>query len=109
MIVLTKVRHGDRHVEVSTVDPTLVRNRTPIVIDDIASSGRTFAEVLKQLAVAGIHDATCIAVHALFAEGAEDALRDAGARRIVSTNTVPHETNAIDVAPLVVSAVTKFL
>jgi ribose-phosphate pyrophosphokinase len=109
MIVLTKVRHGDRHVEVSTVDPTLVRNRTPIVIDDIASSGRTFAEVLKQLALAGIHDATCIAVHALFAEGAEDALRDAGARRIVSTNTVPHGTNAIDVAPLVVNAVTKFL
>ena len=33
----------------------------------------------------------------------------AGARRIVSTNTVPHETNAIDVTSLVAAAIQKFL
>jgi ribose-phosphate pyrophosphokinase len=103
--VLKKVRHGDRHVEVSPLDPELVRGRTPIVLDDIASSGRTFIEVLKQLRGAGVHDATCIAVHALFAGNAEDDLRAAGASRIVSTNTVPHATNAIDVAALVSQAI----
>ncbi len=104
-IVLQKVRHGDRHVEVSPLDPELVRNRTPIVLDDIASSGRTFVEVLKKLRGAGVHDATCIAVHALFAGAAEDDLRAAGASRIISTNTVPHATNAIDVAALVSEAI----
>lgn len=108
-IVLQKVRHGDRHVEVSDLDPALVRERTPVVLDDIASSGRTFVEVLKKLSAAGIKDATCIAVHALFADSADETLIAAGAGRVISTNTVPHETNAIDVAPAVAAAIGKFL
>lgn len=103
-IVLEKIRHGDRHVEVSPLDASLVRGRTPVVLDDIASSGRTFVEVLNHLARAGAHGATCIAVHALFAGDAQACLMRAGARRIVSTNTVVHETNAIDVVPLVAAA-----
>lgn len=108
-IILQKVRHGDRHVEVSDLDPALVRERTPIVLDDIASSGRTFVEVLKKLSAAGINGATCVAVHALFADSADETLIAAGAGRVISTNTVPHETNAIDVAPAVAAAIEKFL
>jgi ribose-phosphate pyrophosphokinase len=104
-IVLEKVRRGDRDVSVSALDVTRVRGRNPVVVDDIASSGRTFIEVVKQLSTAGIHDVTCIAVHALFADDAMEQLRGAGARRIVSTNTVPHETNEIDVLSLVAEAV----
>jgi ribose-phosphate pyrophosphokinase len=108
-VILEKVRHGDRHVEVSELDPALVGARTPIVLDDIASSGRTFVEVLKKLSAAGIGGATCIVVHALFADRAEETLIAAGAGRVVSTNTVPHETNAIDVAPLVAAAIARFV
>lgn len=108
-IILEKVRHGDRQVEVSVLDPARIGDRTPIVLDDIASSGRTFVEVLKQLSAAGRAGATCIVVHALFADSAEETLIAAGASRVVSTNTVPHETNAIDVAPLVAAAIPKFL
>lgn len=108
-VVLEKVRHGDRHVEVSALDPALVRGRTPVVLDDIASSGRTFIEVLNKLSAAKIDGATCIAVHALFAGTAEEDLRNAGARRIISTNTVPHPTNAIDVSALVGKAVAKLI
>ena len=108
-IILEKVRHGDRNVQVSDFDPARVRGRTPIVLDDIASSGRTFVEVLKKLSAAGVTDATCVVVHALFADSAESTLVAAGAGRIVSTNTVSHETNAIDVTPLVAAAIQKFL
>lgn len=108
-IILEKVRHGDRHVEVSTLDPALLRERTPIVLDDIASSGRTFVEVLKQLSAAGRPGATCVVVHALFADSADETLIAAGAGQVVSTNTVPHETNAIDVTPLVAAAIPKLL
>lgn len=108
-IILEKVRHGDRHVEVSELDPARIGNRAPVVLDDIASSGRTFVEVLKKLSAANITDVTCVVVHALFADHAEKTLIAAGARQIVSTNTVPHETNAIDVAPQVAAAVARFV
>jgi ribose-phosphate pyrophosphokinase len=50
-----------------------------------------------------------VIVHALFAQGAQKMLREAGARHIVSTNTVPHATNGIDVAPLIIPAIEQLL
>lgn len=107
-LILEKVRSGDRNVKVSAIDTSVVRGRSPIIVDDIASSGHTLAEALKGFAPLGIVDVTCIVVHALFAEGAIKMLREAGARRIVSANTVAHPTNAIDIVPLVATAVRRF-
>jgi ribose-phosphate pyrophosphokinase len=106
---LEKIRSGDRDVKVSAPDPQIIRNRNPVIIDDIVSSGRTLAETLIALRAQGAPEVTCVIVHALFAAGAEAALRSAGARRIVSSNTVAHSTNAIDVAPLLVAAMTPLL
>jgi ribose-phosphate pyrophosphokinase len=108
-IVLDKVRSGDREVTVSAPDPAVIRSGNPVIIDDIVSSGRTLAEVIGGLGALGVNDVTCVVVHALFAEGAEKALLEAGARRIVSTNTAPHPTNDIDVAPLITAAIDRFL
>ena len=108
-LVLDKVRSGDRQVQVSGLDLERVHNRNPVIIDDIASSGHTLAEVLKGLTPLGLDDVTCVVVHALFAEGAESMLRGAGARNIVSTNTVKHDTNGIDVAPLIATALRHLL
>lgn len=94
-------------MSVTEVDPNVVRGRAPVVLDDIASSGHTMAEVLKRLASIGVHDATCVIVHAVLAEGAEASLRAAGARQIVSTNTVAHQTNQIDVTPLLAAALKR--
>jgi ribose-phosphate pyrophosphokinase len=106
-VVLEKTRKGDRNVSVTHVPPEAVRGRAPIVLDDIASSGHTMAEVLQRLASIGVHDATCVVVHAVLAEGAEASLRAAGAKRVVSTNTVPHATNQIDVAPLLAAGLKR--
>jgi ribose-phosphate pyrophosphokinase len=106
---LEKVRSGDRDVKVSAPDPQLIRNRNPVIIDDIVSSGRTLAEVVSGLRAMGAPDVTCVIVHALFSEGAESALRIAGAKRIVSSNTVAHATNEIDVTPLLAAAVKPLL
>lgn len=108
-IVLDKVRAGDRQVTVSGFSPELLHNRNPVIIDDIASSGHTLAEVLKGLLPLSRNDVTCVVVHALFCEGAQGMLRSAGARHIVSTNTVKHDTNGIDVAPLIASALRQLL
>jgi ribose-phosphate pyrophosphokinase len=46
----------------------------------------------------------CIGVHGVFAAGAYDALREQNST-IVTTNTITHPSNAIDVTPLLVDAV----
>ncbi len=46
----------------------------------------------------------CVAVHGLFADRCDELLREAGAR-VVTTNTVVHASNAIDVAPLLADAI----
>lgn len=103
--VLEKTRTGDRQVTVTLPDPPLLRGRTPVIIDDIASSGRTLVETLNALHGLGCATICCVVVHALFASDAESAIRAAGVAHLVSTNTVRHATNAIDVVPLLVDAV----
>ena len=99
--VLTKTRHGDRDVKVSVPHVERWRDATPVLVDDIISTGRTMAETLGHLSHEGLKPAICIGVHAVFAPGAFEGLRAAGAKRIVTTNTIPHETNAINISSLI--------
>ena len=108
-VVLEKTRKGDRDVSVTPIDPAIVEGHHPVVLDDIASSGFTMTEVLKRLSSIGIRDSTCVIVHAVLAEGAEATLLAAGASRIVSTNTVPHSTNQIEVSDAIAEAIGKVL
>lgn len=108
-VVLDKLRSGDRDVRVSAPDPAIIRSGNPVVVDDIASSGRTLAGVIAELSELGVGNLTCVVVHALFAEGADETILEAGARHIVSTNTVPHATNGIDVTPLISATIDQFL
>lgn len=108
-IVLNKQRHGDRDVEVSMPDQTIVAGHTPVLVDDIVSSGRTFIETLNRLHALGMAPAVCIAVHGIFADSADLALLNAGAARVVTCNTIAHVTNAIDVAPVLEPVIRSFL
>jgi ribose-phosphate pyrophosphokinase len=107
--VLEKTRSGDREVSLSVPDPRLVAGRTPVIIDDIASSGRTLARTVEALLAAGSHPPVCVVVHALFAADAEEVVARAGAARIVSSNTIAHASNEIDVTPLVSAALARHL
>lgn len=107
-IVLRKQRLGDRDVRVTMPDLAEWSGRTPVLIDDIVSSARTMIETAWQIAAAGLPRPICVAVHALFAEESYRSLKTVAAR-IVSTNTVPHETNAIDVAPLFIDRIADLL
>jgi len=49
----------------------------------------------------------CIGVHGIFAAGAYEGLKAANAR-VVTTNTIQHETNAIDVVPLLAEGIRSF-
>lgn len=102
--VLEKQRLGDRDVRVSLPDATAAQGRTPVVVDDIVSSGRTLVETLGHLQRLGLPPATCIATHAVFAGDAFASLQAAGAARVISTDTIAHASNAIGVGRLLADA-----
>lgn len=102
-VVLRKVRHGDREVEITLPDLERWRGHQPVLVDDIASSGRTLAVAARELSRRGLARPVCVVVHALFAGDAFETLAPLCAR-IVSTDSVAHPTNAIVLAPLLAAA-----
>jgi ribose-phosphate pyrophosphokinase len=106
--VLRKERRGDRQVEITLPDLHAFREQTPVLVDDIVSSGRTMIETARHLREQGMPAPICIAVHALFSPEAHQALLELTSR-IISTNTVAHETNAIDLSGLLVEQVADLL
>lgn len=108
-VVLDKVRHGDRAVVVSVPEVERWRTHTPVLVDDIISTGRTMIETLAHLNRAGLAPAVCIGVHAVFAGDAFASLKAAGAGCIATCNTIVHPSNAIDLTPQIAGAVRKVL
>ena len=103
-VILEKTRRGDRDVSVSAPDRPW-HGHTPVVIDDIVSTGRTMIEATKQLCAAGSAPPMCVAIHAVFADALGVELVAAGARGIVTCNTIPHATNRISIDAALVAAV----
>jgi ribose-phosphate pyrophosphokinase len=104
-VVMRKVRGGDRTVEITAPDVSAWRGHTPVVVDDVVSSGQTMIATVRRLVEAGLAAPVCLAVHALFASDTDEALRAAGATGIVTTNTIAHPAGAIDIVPLLVPAI----
>ena len=107
-MILEKTRRGDRDVAVSP--PTGAwAGHTPVVIDDIVSTGRTMIEATRQLRAAGSAPPMCVAIHAVFADALAETLAAAGAAGIVTCNTIPHPTNQICVHDRLADAVRERL
>lgn len=104
-IVLQKRRLGDRQVEITVPMPGDAMGCRPVLVDDIISSGRTMAVAAAQVATAFGQAPHCVAVHAVFAPDALQVVVEAGAQQVVTCNTLPHPSNAIDVSPEVAQAV----
>ncbi len=98
-VVGHKRRAGDIRVLVSL--PSGIKARRALIIDDIASSGGTIATTARGLRKAGVEQIDAAVVHAIFARGALERIRRAGVERIVSCDSVPHESNAIRLDELI--------
>ena len=108
-LVLRKHRSGDREVEVSVPEVERWRHHTPVLVDDIVSTGRTMIETIGHLRRAGLPPPVCVAVHAVFAGSAAGDLKAAGAARVVSCDTIVHPSNTITVVHGIASAVRQLL
>jgi ribose-phosphate pyrophosphokinase len=102
--VLQKIRRGDRDVEIFARDLPSLDGRTPVILDDIISSGRTMIEAVRLIVAREATTPICVAVHGLFADESKALLTQAGAR-VVTSNSIPHETNGIDLTALLTAGI----
>jgi ribose-phosphate pyrophosphokinase len=107
-LILEKTRRGDRDVSISK-PPQALNGHTPVLIDDIVSTGKTMIEATRQLRAAGSAAPMCVAIHAVFADALLDELTGAGAAGIVTCDTIVHTTNRIAVCDSIAEATKPFL
>lgn len=100
-VILEKIRKGDFDVEVFIPTMERYRDHTPVLIDDIISTGRTMIKAVQHLKRQHMKLPICIAVHAVFANNAYQELISAGAGQVVTCNTLDHVSNAIDLSTLI--------
>ncbi|MBL1321776.1 MAG: ribose-phosphate diphosphokinase [Methylophaga sp.] len=95
--VATKQRYGDKNVKVSLPDADY-RNRNIILVDDIASTGKTLLAATKELARFSPASVSVLVTHALFIDDALAELERENISNIWSCDTIPHHTNSVFLA-----------
>ena len=73
------------------------------------TQARWFTMVCLQREEQGMEAILCAAVHGIFAEASDQYLLAAGLQSLVTTNTIPHSTNGIDVSELLAPPIRHFL
>jgi ribose-phosphate pyrophosphokinase len=78
-----------------------VRGAACLLVDDMASTGRTLAGAAQALAAAGAAEVHAFFVHAVMAPGALERVRAAGVHRILTTDSVrPVTEPGVEVVPI---------
>lgn len=102
--VATKIRRGDRQVELH-LPPIDLRGCEVVLVDDVISTGRTLLLAVNEVMARGAKAAYVMVTHPLFAEHVELSLRQAGAQAIWSSDSIVHASNVVCLAPLLSGAV----
>jgi ribose-phosphate pyrophosphokinase len=98
-VTLRKERRGDRDVVINFPDLAAFAGKTPVLVDDVISSGRTMEVAVRQLRKSAFDRPVCLAAHGIFAGDAHARLVAAGAV-VVVTNTIPGPAALLDIHPL---------
>lgn len=88
-----------------------VRGRCCLIVDDMASTGRTLIGAAQALIQSGAREVHALFVHAVMAPGALQRLRASPLRRVLTTDSVPAAAGTgfeiASVAPLLAGAVKR--
>ncbi|MFO1326958.1 MAG: ribose-phosphate diphosphokinase [Rubrivivax sp.] len=101
--VSRKQRHGDHEVDVELADGDL-NGRAVVLLDDVASTGSTLVQAARAALSRGAASVDVAVTHGLFVGDAVQRLHAAGVRHVWSTDSVPHASNCVSVAPLLAAA-----
>ncbi len=104
-VILTKIRRGDRDVEVSIPNVATWHTHTPILIDDIISTASTMITTAEHLKEAGMKPPVCIGVHGIFAGDAYENLLTSGIENVITCNSIHHKSNGISIENIITHAV----
>jgi ribose-phosphate pyrophosphokinase len=99
--ILKKTRYSSRKVKVKFSSKVSLKGRNVVIVDDIISTGGTIIAAAKQAKKMGAKSVSAICIHGIFAENALEKLKKAGLKNVISTNTIKHKTNKIDVAEII--------
>lgn len=102
--VCSKLRHADRRVEVTLPPDLRLEGRAVVLLDDMASTGRTLIEAARGALARGAVSVDVAVTHALFVGDSLAELEAAGVRRVWSTDSVPHPSNVVSIADIVAGA-----
>jgi ribose-phosphate pyrophosphokinase len=88
-----------------------VRDRVCLIVDDMASTGRTLVAAAQSLAHAGAKEIHALFVHAVMAPGALERISAGPVRRIITTDSVPGapdtRVQVVPIAPLLARTVRR--
>jgi ribose-phosphate pyrophosphokinase len=101
--VLQKQRFGDRDIQISLPHVEQHLQRTPVLVDDIISTGKTMMLAARHLQDAGMAAPVCVAVHGIFAPGSLEEMQAQGLT-VITSNSIPNNSSQIDLAGLLSSA-----
>lgn len=108
-VIGEKERRGDRDVEVSLPDLTKFHHYTAVIIDDVIASGHTILNCIEALKKQDIQQIKCATVHGIFSDRCDDMLMNAGLTELITTNTIPHPSNKVDVTEILIQPIKSFL
>lgn len=106
-LILEKTRYGDRDIKLTLPSFEKYKNHTPVLVDDIISTAHTMIETVRHLKIIGMKASVCIGVHGIFAQNAFEELLAAGVYDVVTTNSITHITNKIDISQLLIDCLKK--
>ncbi|KXB05249.1 hypothetical protein AKJ49_01205 [candidate division MSBL1 archaeon SCGC-AAA382A03] len=97
---MVKKRHGAKKVEITPRELD-VKNRDVIILDDIISTGGTMTEAIKILKENGAKTVFACCTHPVLSDNALEKIKNAGAREVIGTDTIPSEVSKVSVAPVI--------
>ena len=106
--VAEKIREGDTQVNMRLAEFDF-QNKVVIIIDDMASTGRTIAKATGLLLSAGAQQVYAVITHPLFCDDAETYIIQSGVQKIWSTDSISHTSACIYLDKLLAQAVNNIL
>lgn len=106
-IILKKLRKGDRSVEITIPLMRQYQDCIPVLVDDIISTAKTMIETISHLKEMQTKSPVCIGIHGIFSGNAYQDLLNVGAAKVITCNSIEHESNGIDLSQEVIDWISK--